>query len=448
MASIDSSQLNDAQREAVLFDHEHGGPLLILAGAGSGKTAVLTRRIQYLMGEQQVAGENILALTFTVKAAGEMRERVLAGLDDLAENSVPLLCTFHSLAFRILSEFGIADTDGVPVRYPKIRVMTEPEHQIPSTEVTPSPTTLPAKVLHDKDNGVGVLLDDLIPEAMRLLECCDEVRLKLQGRWQYLLVDEYQDINPEQYKLVRLLQGESPRLFVVGDDDQAIYGFRGADVSNILRFQEDFPGCGLVRLEWNYRSASPVLDLANRIFPDKPKNLQKTLRPGRKSDDALFAAQWPVKGCLFANARDEKDWLARTVEWLRQEYEIPWKSMAILCRYQRQVDYYRQLLDYLGFSAEMVVQTLHASKGLQYPVVFYAGLSLGLSPAERNLESDEERRLFYVGVTRAESLLFLLHCKTRVWKGKKKRFVPSPYWKFLYSGPLKKSWWILRGKFY
>ena len=296
--------LNSDQRAAVLHDHEVGAQLLILAGAGSGKTSVLTKRIQYriLCG---VEPEKILALTFTAKAAAEMRERV----QKLFPNAGVRLCTFHSLALYMLKCNipckGLRDSAGGTrpayelLGFKKMPVPTESSER----EFSQALSKLKLKVEVSRENlfsdcyGAAVsaklrplresvmesgqvVFEDLIYSAIQLLETNDMARNYFREQWKEILVDEYQDINPSQYRLVKGLLGERKQLFVVGDDDQAIYGFRGADIGNIERFCEDFKESTQIRLEWNYRSVPNVLYLANGIFENKPIHLRKMLRAG------------------------------------------------------------------------------------------------------------------------------------------------------------------------
>ena len=283
--------LNSDQRAAVLHDHEKNGQLLILAGAGSGKTSVLTKRIQYriMLG---VVPEKILALTFTAKAAAEMRERV----QKLFPNAGVRLCTFHSLALFILkSKVPASDSCGFCFAYElvgfkKMPVPTESADKTFMQELAKvggrkfrfSREELfsdahPAKLLKKLEplrnrilESGQVVFEDLIYQAINLLENHEAARAYFQNQWTEILVDEYQDINPSQYRLVKALLGERKSLFVVGDDDQAIYGFRGADIGNINRFRDDFKESSLIRLEGNYRSVANILHFSNRIFENKP----------------------------------------------------------------------------------------------------------------------------------------------------------------------------------
>ena len=488
--------LNSDQRAAVLHDHDKNAQLLILAGAGSGKTSVLTKRIQYriLCG---VEPEKILALTFTAKAAAEMRERV----QKLFPGAGVRLCTFHSLALYML-KCGIPCVER---RFPIKSGMTTrvdgaggecPAYELLGFKKIPSPTEsserefsqklskLKLKVKVSRENlfsdcyGAAVsaklqplreavlesgqvVFEDLIYLAIHLLETNEAACNYFREQWKEILVDEYQDINPSQYRLVKNLLGDRKQLFVVGDDDQAIYGFRGADIGNIERFCEDFKESTQIRLEWNYRSVPNVLYLANDIFKNKPIHLRKMLRAGNlngSGGNPLYKENRKPEVWVSDNPVEEIQKIVESIRELRLGYDLLWKNFAILVRYNRQRLYYEQALrDYgIPIAGDVVadagetengetapevtvedgvhIETVHASKGLQYAVVYYAGLCEKLTPGEctgdrkaRKKQLDEERRLYYVGVTRAEACLFLLYCKCRFWKGKLRRFRRSRF---------------------
>jgi DNA helicase II / ATP-dependent DNA helicase PcrA len=297
--------LNPPQKEAVL----HGeGPLLVLAGAGSGKTRVIVHRIAYLINERQVPPWQILAVTFTNKAAGEMRERVQHILGD---GELPLISTFHSSCARILrreivhlgydSNFAIYDDKDCE------RLLKECAAELNLDEKKYPAKALGAAIDEFKNSG---LLPDQVPSGspyeatlarvyalyqqrlkrcnaadfgdlllltVRLFEEHPQVLEKYRERYHWILVDEYQDTNPVQYRLVQLLAGSRQNLCVVGDDDQSIYGWRGADIRNILEFEKDFPGVKVVKLEQNYRSTKTILDGAWNVVEKnrgrKPKRL-------------------------------------------------------------------------------------------------------------------------------------------------------------------------------
>lgn len=460
--------LNSDQRAAVLHNHETGAQLLILAGAGSGKTSVLTKRIQYRI-LCDVIPEKILALTFTAKAAAEMRERVQKMFPEAGVR----LCTFHSLALYMLRQkvggrfayemVGFTSSP-VPMEAAEKGFLQEmaklgirdkgfSREELFSDSI-PQKLSKKLEPLRKRVLESGqVVFEDLIYQAIHLLENHEEARNFFQEQWLEILVDEYQDINPSQYRLVKALLGDRKSLFVVGDDDQAIYGFRGADIGNINRFRDDFKQSTLIRLEWNYRSVPNILYLANDIFENKPIHLRKVLRAGNMSGSGgspLYRENRKPEVWVSENPVEEMLRIIGCIKLLRESYDLRWQNFAILVRYNRQRLYYEKALQSAGLPVAGVemedgetleegihVETVHASKGLQYAVVFYAGMSEGLTPgkctgnhAARKRQMDEERRLFYVGVTRAESYLVLLYCKRRFWKGKlsklkRSRFLPK-----------------------
>ncbi len=301
--------LNDKQKEAV-FTTE--GPVLILAGAGSGKTRALTHRIAYLIEEKQVAPWNILAITFTNKAAGEMRERV-DKLVDYGADSI-WVSTFHSMCVRILrrhieslgftTNFSIYDTDDQktlmrqvlkklemdPKMYKekavlsaisayKDKLVTPDEAAVSASGDFRKMKTAEAYAYYQsklKQNN-ALDFDDLIVKTIELLESNAEVRDYYQERFKYILVDEYQDTNYAQFKLVSILAGKYRNLCVVGDDDQSIYKFRGADIENILGFERVYPDASVIKLEQNYRSTGNILNAANEVIKNNYDRKNKKL---------------------------------------------------------------------------------------------------------------------------------------------------------------------------
>jgi 1-acyl-sn-glycerol-3-phosphate acyltransferase len=462
--------LNSEQKQAVLHSHANEGPLLILAGAGSGKTSVLTKRILHRIS-QGLDSSKILALTFTAKAAAEMDERV----KELAPNSKALLCTFHSLALKILRMQinGIENWKRIGFKKaPMPKEQSDFEFQDSLMELNIKAGSINRENLFCPELGVSkdkleklkqnvfqsgeIVFEDLIWLSIRLLSEFNEVKEHCQNIWNEVLIDEYQDINPSQYRLVRAILGESKNLFAVGDDDQAIYGFRGADIGNILRFQKDFPDCRVLKLEWNYRSTDSILETANRIFTDKPLAFRKNLRAGAMRSYPLFKENRKPEIWVLQTAEEEITKLVYEIKFLKDEYSMKWSDFALLSRYNRQSKYYELALKEYDIPVVeddspqnfdgVHIETIHASKGLQYPVVFYCGLAENLSPGELPEKSKEkikqlgeEKRLFYVGVTRAEAHLFFLYCKQRYFKGELKKFKVSCFLKYCEEKKLKKG---------
>ncbi|MCL2674961.1 MAG: UvrD-helicase domain-containing protein, partial [Defluviitaleaceae bacterium] len=299
--------LNPAQQEAANYIN---GPLLILAGAGSGKTKVLTHRIANMIKDHGIAPWNILAITFTNKAASEMRTRVNAICN---EGEGVWVSTFHSLCVRILrreihnigyeSSFTILDADdslrlikkcleelnlGDKMYPPKGMVaaigrfkdqLITPETAVKSTSSTDFRGANIAELYKlytrklRQNNSLD--FDDLIMKTVEIFETHPEILEKWQNRFRYIMVDEYQDTNAAQYELVKLLSGKHKNICVVGDDDQSIYGWRGADIRNILGFEKDFPGTKVVKLEQNYRSTGTILEAANSVIRNNSERKNK-----------------------------------------------------------------------------------------------------------------------------------------------------------------------------
>lgn len=617
--------LNDEQARAVT----HGdGPLLILAGAGSGKTKTLTHRIAYLIGELKVFPSRILAVTFTNKAAKEMRQRLAQLLDEDANNRqfMPWMGTFHSICVRILRmdgahigldrRFLIYDTDdqvslmkqimkarGLTDKDIKPRavlsVISNAKNEMRSAEDFSMSARGPREqkiaelfFAYEKalKEAAALDFDDLLTKTVELLQNSPEIRHKWQRQFEYILIDEYQDTNAVQYALIKLLVNERRNLCVVGDDAQSIYSFRGADYTNILNFERDFPGTTIVKLEQNYRSTGAILDLANSLIQhnihrtDKnlwtangdgidPKlwqlyseseealaianEIQAQIANGRQYGDvavlyrtnaqsyaierALRQSYIPYKivgGLRFLDRAVVKDVLA----YLRLLYQpsdrvsflrivnvpkrgigtvsvakfLDWNDAArrdivsgllaveeadnltarakrpllelgkILEELQQEIDgspaeliekiikrtgyedfindgtpqaeermenigvllaEAKAYVDVPAFLEEMALMssadtaaeqqvtlmTLHAAKGLEFPVVFLAGLEEGILPHARVFDSgkaddiEEERRLCYVGVTRAREELFVSCASSRTQFGQIGYNMPSRF---------------------
>ncbi len=352
--------LNPEQRRAVLATE---GPLLVLAGAGTGKTRVITVRIAHLLA-RGVKAEGILAVTFTNKAADEMRERV-AGLVGRKGASGVTACTFHSFCARVLREHGAAI--GIPPRFSICDASDQlaaakavlRDLSVPETRIRPR--VLQAKISLLKNRLVGhdrslaeagddldalvahayrrydeqlrrthVLdFDDLLLRTLELLERDAAVRKRLEERYRYILVDEYQDTNGPQYEIVRRLARRHRNLCVVGDDDQSIYGWRGSDVKKILGFERDFPGALVVRLETNYRSTAEILEAANRVIRNNPARHEKALRSALGAGD-------PVKVVCVEDEEREAQGVVADICKRAHGGEARFRDFAILFRTQTQ----------------------------------------------------------------------------------------------------------------
>ena len=329
--------LNEAQREAVLHFE---GPMLVLAGAGSGKTRVLTTRIAHLVEHHGVDPRHILAVTFTNKAAGEMRERIGRLLGD---EPAGMWCgTFHSIGARMLRSharlvgrtpsFTIYDEDDatgvikrimerlrIAARDHSPRSILDAISDAKNALVTVSEYEALAKDPHARAvapvyaelegalrQANAVTFDDLLVLPVRMLEQNEQVREQYRDRFRFVLVDEYQDTNRAQYRFVKLIGGEHGNVMVVGDDDQSIYGWRGADIRNILDFERDFPNARVVRLEENYRSTPQILDLANVAISANTERRGKTLRSTRPGGERAT-----VVGAY--DDRDEADFIVEEI---------------------------------------------------------------------------------------------------------------------------------------
>jgi DNA helicase-2/ATP-dependent DNA helicase PcrA len=317
-------KLNPEQRAAV---ETTDGPLLILAGAGSGKTRVITSRIAWLIREKGIAPDSILAVTFTNKASKEMAERVEKLLDH-SSIAKPLIATFHSLCVRMLrrdiealrvngegltrsfaiydenDQQGIVkavmrrmglDTKQLTPRTVLGRISWAKNHMVdPQEYYLASKDPNSERIAHiyqsykaelRKNNALD--FDDLLLEAVRLLKVSTEVRERYQRRYRYLLVDEYQDTNRPQYELMKLLAGEAKNVCAVGDEDQSIYSWRGADIRNILEFEKDFPNAKIVRLEQNYRSTQVILEAAGAVVANNLRRKGKKLWTDRQGGSLI-----------------------------------------------------------------------------------------------------------------------------------------------------------------
>lgn len=332
-------KLNEPQREAV---YHTDGPLLILAGAGSGKTRVLTHRIAYLIGERGVNPWNILAITFTNKAAEEMRQRV-DNLVGFGAESV-WVSTFHSACVRILrrfidrlgyeNHFTIYDTDDqktlikevcrkvdVDTKVFKERSLLSAISSAKNEMILPDEFELNAggdfakmkiaKVYREYETQMrannALDFDDLLVKTVQLLQTQPDVLENYQERFRYIMVDEYQDTNTVQFQLVRLLAGKYRNLCVVGDDDQSIYKFRGANIRNILDFEHEFSDACVIKLEQNYRSTGNILNAANRVIANNKGRKEKTLWTANGEGELVHLRQ-------FDTGYDEADFIAEDIK--------------------------------------------------------------------------------------------------------------------------------------
>ena len=351
------ARLNPAQREAVLHFE---GPILVLAGAGSGKTRVLTTRIARLIEHHGVDPSHILAVTFTNKAAGEMRERIAKLIGEMPTGM--WVGTFHAIGARMLrreaqlvgrtASFTIYDEDDslAAVRriMERLRISTKTwspkalrsaisgaKNALVSPEeyarLAMDPLSKAASLVYDQwertlRDANAVDFDDLLVLPVRVLQQNPDRVNAYRERFRFLLVDEYQDTNRAQYEFVKLLAGGDGNVLVVGDDDQSIYGWRGADIRNILDFERDFPSATVVRLEDNYRSTPQVLDLANAVISANTGRRGKTLR-------ATLPAGEPVTQVATLDERDEAEFVAEEIMTLSSGARaLGYRDIAVLYR--------------------------------------------------------------------------------------------------------------------
>jgi DNA helicase-2/ATP-dependent DNA helicase PcrA len=357
LQALDLQSLNEPQAKAV----RHGeGPLLILAGAGSGKTRVVTMRIAWLIREKGVEPSSILAVTFTNKAAREMKERLEKLLGKEAVSSM-WVSTFHSFCVRLLRQeaprlgfsrdFSIYDSDD------QLRLVKECLHELQIDEKILKAQIAQYRISDAKNSLVDVKsyeeqaldensslvskiyalytkklksnnamdFDDLILHGVYLLKNDKEVREKYQGRFRYILVDEYQDINPAQYELIRMLTQHNKNLCVVGDDDQSIYKFRGADIRNILNFEKDFRGAEVIKLEQNYRSTQRILEAAWAVVSKNSGRKDKKLWTHNALGELISYYQAPDEA-------EEGRYVAGQIVWLNRRENRPLSDFVVLYR--------------------------------------------------------------------------------------------------------------------
>ncbi len=353
------AKLNPAQREAVTTTE---GPLLVLAGAGTGKTRVITTRIAYLIS-LGVDPASILAVTFTNKAAGEMKERVAQLVGEKARQIT--VGTFHAFCARVLREHGRAL--GLPKRFAicdasdQLSAVKSAMRELRLHETTMHPSAVLARISlaknrmetpeafleageGDRHQLVGSVwqryreflartraldFDDLLLETVRLLHEHKEVRDHYRQRYRHILVDEYQDTNHPQYEIVRDIGGEHRNVCVVGDDDQSIYGWRGADIRKILGFPKDFTGAKVVRLETNYRSTRPILEAANTVIRNNAARHEKALQSARGDGE-------PVRFVTLKDETSEALFVVKEIRHLLRLEEAKPADFAVLCRTQVQ----------------------------------------------------------------------------------------------------------------
>ncbi|MDR1267322.1 MAG: UvrD-helicase domain-containing protein [Holosporales bacterium] len=372
------SSLNPEQQRAVVTQ---GLPLLVLAGAGTGKTRVLTTRLAYILQHSGIDAHEVLAVTFSNKAAAEMRQRVRVLAGDVADSV--WLGTFHAMGNRILrryapligysSDFSILNADD------QLRLMKQVIKENKGRR--PVPPALATTIINRwKDRGLtcsdlesdlslrkdhqdifilyqayedalrrfnSMDFGDLILQTVRLLEANASALERFRQQFRHILVDEYQDTNAVQYRFLKLLSPEGRDLCCVGDDDQVIYSWRGAEVDNILHFEKDFPGAQIVRLEQNYRSTAPILAVADMLIQKNTTRLGKTLWTGTEGGA-------PVRLKGLRSSRDEAQFVAQDILRLNQQRGVAFSEIAILVRAGSQTREFEEVFIALGLPYRIV----------------------------------------------------------------------------------------------
>ena len=485
--------LNPHQKKAVTMPFDRH--CLILAGAGCGKTSVLTRRIAFC-AHTCCEQNRMLALTFTRKAAEEMRGRLksLSGINK--ETDLPVVTTFHGYGLQVLKDtingvrnferLGytvepeviaeeerlsiLADISNIDQRRAMRITIIELDDLIAQSAVNPQKVKclpeISQKILKEIEEKFSTVkiersyweFSDMIKKVLTLFSQYPDVASHYARKFSYILVDEFQDTNPLQIDMLDKLISPENNLFAVGDDDQAIYGFRGADIGPIMHFQDHFPGADIVKLETNYRSTPAILNAANRIFSDKPSKYRKILVSGKYGTKQDEAGRKPEKHS-FKNHTEMTDWIIETGSSIEKKEGIPLSEMAVLFRINESLDFTkREIVNKPGTdNALPKFLTVHGSKGLEFPVVFLCDLEESVFPIYRLRRShrirtwsdlfkkivskrkpdeiecdfDEEKRLFYVGVTRAERFLYLLYVKEKSLHGRKVVLKPSRFLKLV-----------------
>jgi superfamily I DNA/RNA helicase len=365
MLSLNS--LNDRQREAVLHRE---GPLLILAGAGSGKTSTMAYRIAHLISERNIAPTDVLGLSFTNKAAQELKERVSKLVTKASGPRASrglIVSTFHSLSVRFLrvhaerlgfqKDFSIVDRadqkDILRTIFKNLNIDDRKfDHEVILSEIGQAKSRFlegdlaqsfflesgrlrgpyavaTAEAFQKYQDQLKILnsmdFDDLLYHGVKLLENCEDVRNHYNARFRHILVDEYQDTNPTQFRLIRLLTQRQQNICVVGDDDQSIYSWRGADPAHILGFAVHFPKAKTITLDQNYRSTSRILEAANQVITQNTKRHPKKLWSDRGEGE-------PITEVIVEEDREEGEWVSDEILRRVQETQASWKDFAVLYR--------------------------------------------------------------------------------------------------------------------
>ena len=461
----------DQRRAAEIVE----GPVLILAGPGAGKTRTLTHRIAHLVAERGIAAANCLAVTFTRRAAGEMRERLTALLGERAADIA--IHTFHSLGLAILrvhpdaadlGDFRIASdeerstalAEAMEVSQHKaeslLRPISKAKREGQASAEIAAAVDVYARALRARN---WIDFDDLVGLALRVLSERPEIAAQYREKFRFISVDEFQDIDEPQYRLIAQLAPPGANLCVIGDPDQAIYGFRGADASCFARLRRDYAPTE-IRLQRNYRSSGTIVAASAQMLGSAERSVEAIVR----------AMQERITIHAAPTERAEAEFTVQTIEGLigghsffsvdsgragRADTDLSFGDFAVLYRTDAQsaalieafarsgIPFAKNEHDALDPEDRVGVDTapekdcgdhvalltLHAAKGLEFRVVFIVGLEDGILPLRFGAEepSAEERRLFYVGMTRAADRLFLLRALQRRWRGRVQSLPPSRF---------------------
>ena len=433
-------QFNNEQLKAI----RHGdGPMMVLAGPGSGKTTVLVNRVLYLTGELKVPEREILIITFTRAAAREMEERYLREKAAAGRGHKSEACfgTFHSVFFSILKEHtGCRNEDVVTEREctelmwsllsgPELgcyRYTSDMASVILSElgsrkngvrhEGYPVPEDIFGRIAEEYEAAMkrrGKLdFDDMLIRFLMLLKKDPKLLSALRKRYRYIMVDEFQDINPVQYQIIRLLCEPLRNIFIVGDDDQSIYGFRGSRPEIMLGFPADFPELRSVTLEVNYRSESDIVEASLRLIRHNRMRYEKSLRACREHTGS---GRGRIRERQASDEKEEAGLVADDIERILRDPEDK-TDMAVLYRVHRASLPLRAELKKRGIreGERLSLMTFHGAKGLEFDRVYIISANEGITPWKLSKDSgelEEERRMFYVAMTRARHELHIFNTK-------------------------------------
>ena len=434
------------------------GTCFLIAGPGSGKTFTVTNRVRYLVEQRGIPEKEILVVTFTRAAAVEMRQRYLSMI--ARESTSTIFCTFHSLFFNMLKSAYGRELCVVANEETKRKLLQDivskkkrerPDFLEDCTDgndeefydsVLSEMSVIKNKEIDESNyypkccgedefrflleeykkglrRGGYIDFDDMQLFVLELLEQRKDIRKMYQDRFRFILIDEFQDINNLQYRIMKLIGGDEPNIFAVGDDDQSIYSFRGADPGITFRFVKDYRGTKTIPLDVNYRSTPSIVGLSSRVIRHNKKRFKKNLRANTLEDN-------PVSYRVFDNEYVEAESITRDIEELIAKGVEP-GQIAVLFRNNNQSFLYRRRLGEknIPYSVKsgktdenvdgVILSTIHASKGLEYEAVFLPQLNENYIPyrkARLIRDLDEERRLMYVAMTRAKRYLSLSSDRT------------------------------------